>query len=793
MPAHVGGRVTTRSRPPKTLPPAADPDGAWSKACVDSAPQAVIATDADGLVQLWNPAAERLYGWRADEVIGRDVVEVLAPDDLLGEARSILAGLRAGESWTGMFTVRHKDGTTLQAVVSNRPVLDTDGTTTGIIGESRVLTDPVDKGIRGAADVAIEVASRLAGLQAVTIALARAVDRAEVADAVFLHGLRDLGGHTGSLCLVEPGGTTVAIVHEMGYSEEVKASWHTFPLDAALPASEAIRTGELVLIRSRGDLQARFPIASGVPLVGDHAYAVVPLADEDGTVFGALVVGFADPRDFDDQDVALLRALGAQCAGALRRAELFEETRAAVAAEQAARRAAEDAHEGLAFLAEASSALGSSLDYERTLARLVDLAVPRLADWCAVFVGDHGGGPIRLLTVAHADPDRVSHVRRLLDRYPPDPDAQSSVGAVIRTGRTELTREIDDAVLERAIADPERRALVRELGLGSTAILPLQAGGRVLGALVLATDRGRPLPDRSLTLGVDLAVRAGVAIDNAMLFAERTRIARQLQASLLPARLPVIPGLDIGARYAAAGLSEEVGGDFYDVFALDRGRWAVVVGDVRGKGVEAAAVTGLTRHTIRSASLHMDSPRALLSHLNEVLVRTEEERPPVESDDPTEAWAGAEPRFCTVGVAVLEPTSHGARVTVCVAGHPLPLVARAGGVVETVGRAGSLLGVDRDVDLYDVTAELGPGEALVTFTDGIVERHEGRRFFEAEGVAAVLRATRGMSADEMAAAIEDAARGFVAGDPRDDMAVVVVRVARCGDGDGDDDGDGDGA
>ena len=251
----------------------------------------------------------------------------------------------------------------------------------------------------------------------------------------------------------------------------------------------------------------------------------------------------------------------------------------------------------------------------------------------------------------------------------------------------------------------------------------------------------------------------------------------------------------MGARYAAVGPSEEVGGDFYDVFALDRGRWAVVVGDVRGKGVEAAAVTGLTRHTIRSAALHMDSPRDLLTHLNEVLIRSEADRPAVASDDPAEAWARDEPRFCTVGLAVVEPGPHGASLTVCVAGHPLPLVARADGTVETVGRAGTLLGVDRDVELHDVTVALAVGDTLVTFTDGIVERHEGRRFFEDDGVAAVLRAESGAgrSADEVAAAIEDAARHFVDGEPRDDMAVVVVRVvgamASDGRGDGGDGGD----
>jgi serine phosphatase RsbU (regulator of sigma subunit) len=787
-------------------------------------------------VRLWNPAAERLYGWRADEIVGRDVIEVLVPEPMVDDARSILDSIDSGGAWTGTFSVRHRDGSMVRAVVSNRRILGTDGTPFGIVGESRVLPDDnaadrpealllwLDDALAGDGDgatppagvipphvdpeaqapllaaehsarVAAEVtAARLAGLQAVTAALSQAVDRAEVADAVFHHGLRHLGGHTASLCLLAPEpagsdcepGRMVDIVHAMGYSEAVTQSWSSFPLDAALPASEAIRTGELVLVRSQAEREERYPLPPEAPRVGDQAHAIMPLPDEDGVPFGAFVVGFEQPRDFSDDDIALLRALGTQCAGALRRAELFEVTRASAAAEQAARRAAEAAHHNLAFLAEASSVLASSLDHQVTIARVVDLAVPRLADWCAVFLTSDTGA-IRPLAVAHVDPARVDLVRRLLERYPPDPRAPSGVGAVIRTGRAEFTPKVDDELLERTIDDPERRALVREVGLGALAALPLQAGGRTLGALVLANDRGRPLTEASLALGVDLAVRAGVAVDNARLFTERTRIARQLQASLLPGGLPTIPGLDVGARYAAASEAEEVGGDFYDVFGLDDGRWAVVVGDVRGKGVAAAAITGLARHTIRSASLHMQSPRALLSHLNEVLVRSEADRRPDRSepfehggqagtDAVHRAWAHDEPRFCTVGLAVLEPAADGARATVCVAGHPLPLVARADGRVETVGRPGTLLGVGRDVDLWDVTVHLGPGDSLVSFTDGIVERHQARRFFEEEGVAAVLQATRGLAADAVAAAVEDAARRFVEGTPSDDMAVVVVRV-----------------
>ena len=390
-----------------------------------------------------------------------------------------------------------------------------------------------------------DTASRLAGLQAVTAALARALDPAEVAEAVFVDGLAHLGGNTASLCLVAPDGKMVDIVHEIGYSDDVKQEWQSFPLAAPLPASDAIRSGEPVLLRSWQERDRLYPVFVGTPMVGSQAHAIVPLPDEAGTPFGALVVGFEEPRDFDAADRSHLVSLASLCAGALRRARLFEVTRAAMEAEQAARRAAEKATERLAFMAEASSTLASFLDYRLTLSQVVDLAVPRLADWCAVHLV-RDDGRIRPLAVAHVDPERVVLVRDLMERYPPDPDTGSGAAAVIRTGRPEVQLHVTEELVAATVADREQRDLINRVGLGSVAVFPLRARGRVLGALSLATDRGSTFSDDSLSLAQELAVRASVAIDNALLFEDRSRIARRLQASLLPAHLPHIPGLDVG-------------------------------------------------------------------------------------------------------------------------------------------------------------------------------------------------------------------------------------------------------
>jgi serine phosphatase RsbU (regulator of sigma subunit) len=289
---------------------------------------------------------------------------------------------------------------------------------------------------------------------------------------------------------------------------------------------------------------------------------------------------------------------------------------------------------------------------------------------------------------------------------------------------------------------------------GDDVVVPLIARGRVRGVLAAGFDRA-PAED-DLVLFEDLARRAALALDSARLYAERDHIARTLQQSLLPRELPRIPGVELAARYLAAGDGNEVGGDFYDCFATGSGDWALVIGDVCGKGAEAAAVTALARYTLRAASHHTRRPRAVLTELNEALLRDR-----------------LDYRFCTVLYASLTPRDDHVSVCVAAAGHPLPIVVRASGDVEMVGSPGSLLGIVEVPELTEERVELEPGDALVLYTDGVTEAD---RSAGPERLTAFLATRAGDDAAALAEAVERDALDAHGGPARDDVAVVVVRA-----------------
>jgi serine phosphatase RsbU (regulator of sigma subunit) len=281
----------------------------------------------------------------------------------------------------------------------------------------------------------------------------------------------------------------------------------------------------------------------------------------------------------------------------------------------------------------------------------------------------------------------------------------------------------------------------------------------VQGTLALASaESHRRYTAADLPFVEELARAAASAIENARLHQSQSRIAQTLQSSLLTTDIPEIPGADVVVRYRPAGEGALVGGDFYDVFEAGEDSWAVALGDVSGKGPEAAAVTGLVRYTVRAAIVRDVKPSSVLEAVNRQILRQNV------------------PRFCTAAVARADLTSGGLRLLVSCAGHPPPLVYRREQRVESLECIGTLLGVWPDPELVDVPVELRPGDAIVFYTDGIIERFErAGRGGDAQLVALIWE-TEGGQAERIADRIYEDAAKVEGEEPMDDMALVVVGV-----------------
>jgi PAS domain S-box-containing protein len=413
------------------------------------------------------------------------------------------------------------------------------------------------------------------------------------------------------------------------------------------------------------------------------------------------------------------------------------------------------------FLARSADVLASSLDPDQLLVEIANLAVPELADWCAVEVLTDGG-LLERKALAHVDPTVRQRALDLATRYPADPDAPQGVYHVVKTGQPELYPDIPDEMLRAAAVDEEHYQEMLAIGLRSGIVVPLTTRGRTIGALTWVNGpSGRRFDAEDVELAQEVARRCATAIDNARLYSDRAYIARTLQQSLLPVELPDIPGIETAARFRPTGEGNDVGGDFYDVFETGNRGWTVVMGDVCGKGPDAAAVTALARYTLRAAAMRERLPSRSLAVLNEALLRQRDDR-----------------RFCTVAYAYLEKLDHGARAGISTGGHPLPLLLRADGSVEWVGTPGTLLGVVPDPTLEDEAVTLEPGDSLVFYTDGVIESRVGTNGVLDERRLAELVATcAGRDPDAIAARIEEAAVLSQNGNPKDDIAILVLRVA----------------
>jgi serine phosphatase RsbU (regulator of sigma subunit) len=437
------------------------------------------------------------------------------------------------------------------------------------------------------------------------------------------------------------------------------------------------------------------------------------------------------------------------------------EVRAYAAREEAerARQEAELGRSRLAVLSEAGRQMAHSIDWESTVQAVVRSAVPAVADWTSLTMLEPTGG-LRIVAVAHRDAGRERLAWQLIAGHPPDPEAESGAASVIRTGELEIVEDLSPEVIRAAAEDAEHLRLLENLNVRHYVIAPLKAPDGVIGALTFVLgDSGRRFEPSDMQLITSLAARAALHIQNSRLYTERLRIAEVLQVGLRPRALPTIPGVELAARFRPAGDELEVGGDFYDVFPADDGSWTFIIGDVSGKGAEAAAVTALTRHTLRTASLLGSDPAVDLALLNRAMVA-----------DSTE-------HFCTVFCARVRHEAGGLHCRFANGGHLPPLLLRGDGSLEEVeGGRGPLVGPFSDARYQEATLRLEPGDLLLMYTDGLTEVRRREVTRGERDLRATLAASIGRSAEEVVDAVEHQAVELLGGRPRDDMALLAIKA-----------------
>jgi phosphoserine phosphatase RsbU/P len=394
------------------------------------------------------------------------------------------------------------------------------------------------------------------------------------------------------------------------------------------------------------------------------------------------------------------------------------------------------------YLVEASELLGQSLDLDLTVALVPQLVVPRLGAWCAVLLPEPSRR-LRLAALAHADEDRLPELRAVLD-----PDAVPGPPPQLRA----RLAAAHAGAAPSWFSDP-----------GDGVAIGLRASGTSIGVLLVGRPTGRSHTPEDLMLLDDIARRAALAVHNARTVGEHVQVSQTLQAALLPRALPQVSYLDFAAEYLPASTGADVGGDFYDVVAVGPDRWLVTIGDVCGKGARAAARTGLVRDVLRALVREGRPLVQAIEMLNDVMV---------EAGDPQQ--------FCTLAAGMLSRETRDGRPAVTVdlvlAGHAKPVVVRADGTTELIGRYGTALGLLETVDLQCTQHRLVAGETLLLYTDGVTECRRGPEQFDEHRLLEAAAAASGTSAARLVATVREAAESFATDARGDDIALLAVRA-----------------
>ncbi len=676
-------------------------------AILEIAQNAFVTLDADGRVVEWNPRAGELFGYSREEALGRDVAELIIPE---------------------RYRERHREG--LKRILERDPVV-APGEEVPSGDRPRLHLEAMR---RDGSELPVELA----------------IGQVREADGWRFHAwIQDVSERA-------------ELLHELeaqlrgsrpGFAEILDALAEAVTIRD--PHHHIIYANRAALIHmgfsSLEELQRRPPLSIlGDYMVHDEHGAEVTMGDIPSV---RLMAGQpAEPLLIR----TINRATGVVYWNLLKASGLHDAGGTLVAAvtiiEDVTREKTAELQDR--FLARATETLMSSLDYEETLGHVARLVVPEIADWCSIDLVDEQGARQRVV-VAHRDSDKLELAETLRGYEPEEPNPEQGAGRVLRTGVAELYADIEDEVLVRAALDDEHLRLLRAVGMRSALVVPLRARGRTFGVMTLVSaESRRRFAQQDLEFAQGLAGRAAVAVDNARLATARREIATTLQRSLLPEVVPEIPDWDIATMYRAASGAEEVevGGDFYDFIQTPDG-WVVLLGDVTGKGVEAASMTSLVRHGARFLSKHEQSPGKILSRLNEEL----REQPGM--------W------LCSALCARL----HRDRVVISSAGHPAPFIVREDGRIREIGVTGPILGAWSGGASVERSVVIAPDETLFLFTDGVVDTRGETERFGAQRLKRFLSEHASASPNALLVALERTLESFQRSAQSDDTAAVALR------------------
>jgi anti-anti-sigma factor len=698
---------------------------------VENSEDAIHSKAPDGTILTWNAGAERLYGYTAAEAIGRHV-SMLVPEERAEETDVLLEGLRRGQAFRFETVRRRKDGTRVDVSLTLSPIRDGAGRVVGSSTVARDITERRREEERRR--VLAEAAQALAGALDVPgrmDAFAHVVVPA-LADFCGVHVIRDGAAYRRFVAATDDP-DKIALIRELEQRYPVNP-------DAPVGTPAALRTGKPALYRELTDeaLAATIldpALRDGVRRIGVRSAMFVPLVARGRTLGAVSLISIDSGRVYGPDDLALAEDLAQHAALALDNALLHER-------EQTARREAERAADRTARLQTVTAALSRALTPQEVAGVILAQGLAALgADAGAVYLLDDAGATIEMIGNVHYPPD-VMRERRFTSVNAPTPLAES-----VKYGTPFYLESAEEAVGRY----PSVRGRLHPLS-GARAIVPTIVRGRPTGTLIFIFRDPRRFAPADREFAESLAAQCAQAFERARLYAQQQHAAATLQQALLPRALPEVPGVVIDAAHLPGTPGADVGGDWYDAFRLPDGRVVIAIGDVVGRGLEAAVTMGQVRQAVRAAAFEGRTPAEVLALVGRIL-----------------PLAASGRDMTTAIVGILDSLAR--TFTYAAAGHPAPLLASRERL-DTLPSGGLPLGYMDRRPAPSWTIELAPGALLVLYTDGLIE---SRRDASA-GLTALSAVVEAQARERSGRPAHDILDRLDMREAPDDVALVAVAV-----------------